>query len=377
VPEISDNVAVLLKDYVNQGGGLFWFLGPGIDRDLYNRTLGGNRRLLPGTIGPQLELPIRSAEVSPDMILGRPHPLIEPLVPIGDAAFAVVGLTNSWTLTPTTTEPNASGGADAEAASPVREILLRRDGRTLVTQHDVGRGRVVTSLVGLDGAWTNWSGDPTFVVFLLQANAFLWSAASPAVQSTVEEGVRRRLPADNYIGDVSFFPPVNEPPRVSVQWAPKGDGANRELVISPIDEVISGGSDIDSLLVPGIAEMIISGIDGQNQVIPAALTITIGESDLARAPAEEIRRAVQPVDVRFVTAGQLAEQFGGPSGSATTLVLLALLILFLAIEQILAYLSSYHPPAVSREAVPHIGGLATAAGSGTLSGTAAARRHQR
>ena len=378
VPEVSDNVAVLLKDYVNQGGGLFWFLGPGINRDLYNRTLGGTRRLLPGVIGEQAELPVRSAEVSPDVILGRPHPLIEPLLPIGDAAFAVVGLTNSWTLSAAAAEPTtASGDDDAEVAAPVREILLRRDGRPLVTQHDVGRGRVVTSLVGLDGSWTNWSGDPTFVVFLLQANAFLWSAASPTVESPVEEGIRRGLPADSFIGDVSFLPPVNEPPRVAVQWSPKGEGAARELVISPMDEVISGGSDVDSLLQPGIAEMVVSGIDGQNQVTPAAMVISVGESDLARAPAEEIRRAVQPVDVRFVTAGELAEQFGGPSGSATTMVLLALLTLFLAIEQILAYLSSYHPPAAARDAVPHLGGLATAAGSGTLSGAAAARRHQR
>jgi hypothetical protein len=368
----------LLKDYVNMGGGLFWFLGPGINRDLYNRTLGGTRRLLPGVIGEQAELPVRSAEVSPDVILGRPHPLIEPLLPIGDAAFAVVGLTNSWTLSAAAAGPTPAGGDDnTEVAAPVREVLLRRDGRPLVTQHDVGRGRVVTSLVGLDGSWTNWSGDPTFVVFLLQANAFLWSAASPTVQSPVEEGIRRGLPADSFVGDVSFFPPVNEPPRVAVQWSPKGEGAARELVISPMNEVISGGSDVDSLLQPGIAELVVSGIDGQNQVTPAAMVILIGESDLARAPAEEIRRAVQPVDVRFVTAGELAEEFGGPSGSATTMVLLALLTLFLAIEQILAYLSSYHPPAAARDVVPHLGGLATAAGSGTLSGPAAARRHQR
>jgi len=378
VPEVSDNVAVLLKGYVNDGGGLFWFLGPGINRELYNRTLGGTRRLLPGVIGERAELPVRSAEVSPDMILGRPHPLIEPLLPIGDAAFAVVGLTNSWTLAAAAAEPAATGGDDqAEAASPIREILSRRDGRPLVTQHDLGRGRVITSLVGLDGSWTNWSGDPTFVVFLLQANAFLWSAASPQVQTPVEEGIRRGLPAESYLGDVSFLPPVNEPPRVAVQWPTQGEGASRELVISPMDEVISGISDVDSLLQPGIAEMVVSGIDGQNRVTPAATVISVGESDLSRAPPEEIRRALQPVDVRFVTAGELAEQFGGPSGSATTLALLGLLTLFLAIEQILAYLSSYHPPATARDAVPHLGGLATAAGSGTLSGAAAARRHQR
>jgi hypothetical protein len=110
------------------------------------------------------------------------------------------------------------------------------------------------------------------------------------------------------------------------------------------------------------------------------MVIAGGESDLARAAPEEIRRAVQPVDIRFVSAGDLAEQYGGSSGSATTLVLLALLAIFLAIEQVLAYLSSYHPPASARQNVPHLGGLATAAVMGTAGGTAvgaATRRHQR
>jgi len=379
VAEISDNVAVLLREYVENGGGLFWFLGPAINRELYNRTLAGPRRLLPGTLGEPLELSVRSAEVSPDIILGRPHPLIEPLVPIGDAAFAVVGLSQSWTLASPaeTAEPTTGGAADADSLPLVREILLRRDGRPLVTQHDVGRGRVITSLVGLDGSWTNWSGDPTFVVFLLQSNAFLWSAASPAVDQMVEEGIRRAVPAEAFVGDVSFLPPVAEPPRVPVTWTPRGEGAKRELVISPMDEVISGGTDVDSLLQPGIAELVITRIDGQNELIPAAMVIAGGESDLSRVPAEEIRRAVQPVDVRFVSAAELAQQYGGPSGSAATLVLLALLTFFLAIEQILAYLSSYHPPASSRDTVPHIGGLATAAGTSSLTGAAATRRHQR
>jgi len=381
VAEINDNVAVLLRGYVENGGGLFWFLGPAINRELYNRTLAGSRRLLPGALGEPLELSVRSAEVSPDIILGRPHPLIEPLVPIGDAAFAVVGLSQSWTLAAPAETPSTatalSATVDADSLPPVREILLRRDGRPLVTQHDVGRGRVITSLVGLDGSWTNWSGDPTFVVFLLQSNAFLWSAASPAVDQLVEEGIRRALPAEAFVGDVSLLPPVAEPPRVPVAWTPRGEGAKRELVISPMDEVISGGTDVDSLLQPGIAELVITRIDGQNELIPAAMVIAGGESDLSRAATEEIRRAVQPVDVRFVSAAELAQQYGGPSGSASTLVLLALLTFFLAIEQILAYLSSYHPPASSRDAVPHIGGLATAAGTGSLTGTAATRRHQR
>jgi hypothetical protein len=367
VPEINDNVAILLREYVESGGGLFWFLGGGIDRELYNRTLSGNRRLLPGQLGEPAELAVRSAEVSPDIILGRPHSLTEPLAPIGDAAFALVGIARSWSLS----APETPTDGGAEDANPVREVLLRRDGRPLVTQHDVGRGRVITSLVGLDGEWTNWSGDPTFVVFLLQSNAYLWSAASPRVEQPIEDGIQRSIPADAFAPEVTFLPASSEPPRVPVQWPTVGEGGQRAVVIDPKDEVISGSTDVDSLLQAGVAELVLTRLDGQSQVIPVAMVISGGEGDLRRASPAEIQRAVQPVDVRFVSAGELAEQIGGPSGSATAMVLLGLLVLLLAVEQVLAYLSSYHPPLVSADAAARVGALATVAGGGPT------RRHQR
>lgn len=366
VPEINDAVAELLRQYVERGGGLFWFLGPSVNRELYNRTLAGSRRLLPAPLGEPLELPVRSAEVSPDVILGRPHPLIEPLLPIGDAVFSLVGVSQTWSLA----RDEAAAPVGGETAAPVREVLMRRDGRPLITQHDLGRGRVITSLVGLDGSWTNWSGDPTFVVFLLQANAYLWSAASPNVAQEVEDGIRRAVPTDAYAPEVTFLPPVEEPPRIPQQLPTVGEGTARQVVVDPKDIVISGSGDVDALMQAGVAELVLTRLDGQSQVVPIAMVIAGGEGDLRRASPAEIQRAVQPVDVRFVSAGELAEPSGGPTGSATALVLLGLLVLLLAAEQVLAYLSSYHPPASAVAAAP-------AAAVAGLSGGGAARRSLR
>ncbi|TVP98488.1 MAG: hypothetical protein EA381_12260 [Planctomycetaceae bacterium] len=397
--EINDNIAELLKGYVEAGGGLCWFLGPGVDRDAFNRVLSGPRRLLPGRLEEATDLPQRSAEVSPDMILGRPHPLTEPLAGIGNAAFSLLGVSRSWGLaidrtaqgdaaggegsqpgsapsstarsTPATTSGSGTADAAVAEAAPVREVLLRRDGRPLVVQHEVGRGRVITSLVGLDGRWTNWSGDPTFVVFLLQANAYLWSAASPQISVPVEDGIRREHPEGVYTDELIYLAPVNDPPRVPLPWAAVGEGRDRFVAIDPKDQVIAGGADVEGLMQVGIGEVVVTELDGQSRVIPTALTLAGGGSDLGRSEAEEIRRAVQPVDVRFVTAGELAQQYGGPSGSATMLVLLGLLLLFLAIEQVLGYLGSYHAPAEAAIPVPVQGGLATSHVG------VAGRRHQR
>lgn len=382
LPEISDSLATLLKDYVEAGGGLCWFLGSQVDSAGYNRMLAGTRRLLPGELRTAVDLPQRSGDVGPDMILGKPHPLTEPFVGIGNAAFSLLGITRSWDMEfqreAEASDPLASPAPDVAAAaetpvaetSPIREVLLRRDGKPLLIQHDLGRGRVITSLIGLDGQWSNWPGDPTFVVLLLQANAFLWSAASPAVEQPVEDGIVKPFPADTYTEELVYLPPVDEPPRVPIDWAAEGEGRDRVVRIDPKDQVIAGGADVDSLLQVGIAESVLTTLDGQSKVIPTALTLAVGGGDLLRAEAEEIRRAVQPVDVRFVSAGELAQQYGGPSGSATMMVLLGLLTLFLAIEQLLAYLGSYHAPAAgSHTAVP--GGLVTSHAG------VAGRRHNR
>lgn len=392
LPEISDNLATLLKTYVEDGGGLCWFLGSQVDPAGYNRMLTGTRHLLPGELRAAVDLPLRSGDVGPDMILGKAHPLTEPFVGIGNAAFSLLGITRSWDMefqreaeASDPPSPSTAGGANAAAApaveapaatalgveaSPIREVLLRRDGKPLLIQHDLGRGRVITSLIGLDGQWSNWPGDPTFVVLLLQANAFLWSAASPAVEQSVEDGIVKPYPADTYTEELVYLPPVDEPPRVPIDWAAEGEGRDRVVRIDPKDQVIAGGADVDSLLQVGIAESVLTTLDGQSKVLPTALTLAVGGGDLQRAEAEEIRRAVQPVDVRFVSAGELAQQYGGPSGSATMMILLGLLTLFLAIEQLLAYLGSYHAPAAgSHTAVP--GGLATSHAG------VAGRRHNR
>jgi hypothetical protein len=402
IPEIDETTAELLKNYVQNGGGLFWFLGDAIDRNTYNRTLAGSRKLLPGLLTEQRDLPTRTGEVGPDMILGKPHPLTEPFAAMGNAAFALLGVTRSWDLevaeeedsggpegdqgavapavgdpaTPVVADPavaaaspDAIAGALADA-TPIRQVLLRRDGKPLVVQHDVGRGRVVTALTGLDGKWTNWSADPTFVVFLLRSNAYLWSSAMPPVEQPVEDGIVRSLPEAAFLPELTFLPAVDEPPRVPIEWPAEGEGADRAVKIDPKDQVLAGGADVDSLLQVGIAETVVTALDGQSKVLPTALTLAVGGGDLRRTPAEEIRRAVQPVDVRFVSAGELAQQYGGPSGSATMMALLGLLLLFLAIEQGLAYWGSYHAPS-GPAAHPTPGGLA-ASHVGV-----AGRRHQR
>jgi hypothetical protein len=345
VPEIGENAADVLFRYVERGGGLAWFLGPDVSREAYNRSLlAQNRHLLPAPLSGSSEIAGTDDNASSDLQFGEPSSLLAPLRSSGNAAFALVGLLRSWELA----APAVGEQPDPDQPR-VRTLLRRRDGKPLVTQHEVGRGRVITVLAGLSGRWTNWPGDPTFVVFLLQSNAMLWSGAAPETSRFIDDELVRRLPIDSYTGNATYLPASDEPPRapidvVSNEVPPQaaGDQPVIRININPTEMVIEGAADVDEILHPGISEWMLTRSDGSGQVIPVASVIRVGEGDLARADPASIGQQLLPLEIKFVTSSVWSEENRTAGSSTLTLLLLGLLGTILAAEQSLAYWASYH-----------------------------------
>lgn len=353
LPEIGENAAVALAEYVDSGGGLCWFLGPKVDAEAYNRTLlARDRYLLPGPLDSVSQLGSGDAATG-DVILGDNTPLMEPLRVAGDAALGLVRLSRSWTLRDPAAATGETSAADesvpADSPSPrVRKPLRRRDGLPLVTVHNVGRGQIITVLAGLQRDWTNWAGDPSFVVFLLQANASLWSRASPETRRFVDEPLVRQLPAENFTATVTLIPAAAEPPRVPLELsasAPpgdEGDGAVPRVEIVPAERAIETGSNLEEMLRPGIFEWMLTRADGSTTVTPVASVIRSGESELKRANPVEIRRGLEPVEVEFISSSVWADENQGAGSSTLLLVMLGCLAALLGVEQLLGYWASYH-----------------------------------
>ena len=359
LPEIGENAADALAKFVRGGGGLAWFLGSDVRADAYNTTLlARDRQLLPAPLTTVSPLP-RGGD-SGDIGFGQPDTFLDPLRGAGDAIWGLVGLAQSWMLA----ELDATGTDEtAPGAQPgrVRVVLKRRDGQPLVTQQQVGKGRIVTVLTGLNDRWTNWRGDPTFVPFLLLTNASLWSGAAPSTQHFVDDPLMRELPADLYIPDASYVPASPEPPRVPIDVTAVESAAvpdaddfavtpSPEVKLDPLEMVISGESNVDEILRPGIAEWVLTRNDGRGQVVPVASVIRVGEGDLRRAVAAEIQQSLLPLEVKFVSSSVWSQENRAAGSSTLTLLLLGLLGIVLAGEQALAYWASYHVAASARKA---------------------------
>lgn len=343
LPEVDSTAAAALRSYVESGGGLMWFIGQDALVNRYNEILnaaGGT--LLPGRLLDPVALDRSGATSAPDLALGQPHPLTEPLATIGDAALSLVRVGQSLGIE-----------IVASDTTPVNRVLYRRDGSPFVLQHDVGAGRVVTVLSGLEGEWTNWTGDPTFVVFMLRANAYLWSAAAAETKKGVENAVTLSLSTEEFARGITYLAAVDNPPRLPVeeQAEPAGVGAGErlEFELDPISEAIDGSDNLDAVLKPGVTEFWLTRLDGSPEVRLVAGVIEAGEGDLARADRGEIRLALQPATVTFFSAEDVIASDETSSSGIVSIILLALLGLTLGGEQILAYFASYHPPATEKK----------------------------
>jgi len=352
LPEIGDNAADALTEYVRRGGGLAWFLGDRVNASSYNQSLlREGRKLLPSYLDQPVALAPRLEGGSGDVLFGEGGQLFGPLLAAGDGILSLVGVSNSWGINSDESSPREGGDYQV--------CLKRRDGLPLVTQHEFGDGRVMTSLMGLNGNWTNWPGDPTFVVCLLQSNAWLWSAASPPVSRDVESPYLKQMAGTEVLQQATFLPPSVVPPRVPFEMVGKElDAASSKgtgeylFELDPGEMLIRGDEHLDDVLLPGLAEWGFLAVDGSSRVVPQASVIQQGDGDLGRADHASIVQQLSPINVRFVERRSWNQDEMASGSSAMTLLLILMLIMFLCVEQGLAYWASYHVSPTGKLAGP-------------------------
>ncbi|EMI58205.1 hypothetical protein RSSM_00337 [Rhodopirellula sallentina SM41] len=394
VPQINERTADTLAQYVRNGGGLAWFLGENVSPQSYNETLAAETRsLLPYRLNRIVSLNTTFGSTDDEssgntrenaLVFGKDAELLGPIARAGNGVFALVNLQRVWepseialpepTETPElvpdgdsippddTTDGIILASDEDDDPRDIRVLLERGDGIPVAVRHMLGRGRIVTVNTGLEGEWNNWPGDPTFVVFLLQTNAMLFSGASPPTSRLIDEPAELALPGDSFLPTVTLLPPADEPPRMSIEIEANDQSPVVEL--SPVEMVVDDQAGVDDFLMPGVAEWQRTGTDGQTSVLPVASVLRIGESDLAQVTHAEVLRDLPGMGIEFLASGTW-ENDGNIGGMSTfLLILLLLLAILLAVEQALAAWASYHVKSnQSSRDRQHVSGFGNARGA--------------
>lgn len=304
VDMLSPQVRQRLQQFVMEGGGLLFFAGNRVDPVRYNAMLShSDTPLLPLPLGQ----PIQRAQDQP-MALATVHTTYEALATLtGSEAMLQRGKFYRYlALEPVETTPG------------VRPLLTLQDGRPLLVEKDLWRGRVLFFASSADRDWTDL---PTRTVYVPLIHGMLGAAARLSMASQ-RPGVLLPEPA-RFVGreeDMGTLLAIQTP-----------DGQER-LARYTRDGAVTAAS-YDAYTVPGIYRLTLpTGTDF------LAVNATRAESNFEKIQTADLQARFRPLTLVFEeeeTLGQSATASALPLRELAQTLLLCLVVV-LAVENICA-----------------------------------------
>jgi len=229
-------------------------------------------------------------------------------------------------------------------------VASLRNGDPLIFEHRFGPGRVMTFLTSAGPLWNDWARNRSFPPVMLDLAKHIARRDGARQQRDVGEPIQLSLDSAEYTSEIDITVPGLAPMRLTA--APQEvakentdpDGNNR-------DSDMRLAATFRDTEAPGIyAVKLVHQITGDEQKL-LAYNVTGGESNLEIAAADEIReRLGADVDVEIQEAGNLEWIESDEAGQEVRESLLLFLLFALLLEQILAYIFSYHPKTVGAAA---------------------------
>ena len=321
-----------LDAYVRRGGGLAMFLGPETDLGFFNDWHAEGTGLFPAELADLTDLP-RSEDGAPDVQF-HDHPIFA----------ALQGQRN-----PFATSLRVAKFAKTKATwrapdeSTVQVLATLRDDSPLVIEKRIGDGSVIAFLTTPDTAWNNWAREPSFVVVMLQLHGYLGSPSSKQIERFVGSPIDFQLDSAAFNSEVEFRPPVsNGGTPVSVKQSatiiPDSPVLSFSFGRSPTGNGRTGQTDRR-----GIYEIATTTVDGGNAFRRFALNVDNRESDLVVSGNAKLSDRLSAIDFAVFEADEIVYGSISDSGTSWSDILLASIVPLLLLEQLMAYVTSYHP----------------------------------
>ena len=354
IPELAADIVALLGDYVQEGGGIAWFLGDRVNATFYRQLneqpivqdsadeagTPQSLHLFSVPISPSpVELPAADETAPGSDLQLTTHPLFEFLNAADGLLSHYVRIYRYFPV-----DEQREGGVPAGT----RVIGRLRNQSPLFFESQVGKGRIFTALTSVgpmatlrDERWHNWSFDmnaPGFTVFHLELVKYLGSRQGQRTEFEVGQ------PWDVTVNPASYLPEVRvDPP----------DGAPSPAVVlnaTPPVTAETGGKEAALLTAtyaatnfPGVYRLTRENLGREAETELKAFNVPVEESALDVVSPAELRTLYASV------AGLLVQEYGelegirrSDPGRELRTLLMTLLIVILVGEQALAYRLSYH-----------------------------------
>ncbi|MHB8903403.1 MAG: BatA domain-containing protein, partial [Thermoguttaceae bacterium] len=282
VERLEDSAVKALEAYVAGGGGLGVFLGPRCSASFFNERLyRGGEGVFPVPLAGQEELPADRLEKRPDLEVTR-HPIFR----------VFEGQRNGFLPTVSIARYFAAVDPLPDSLETKVEVIARlRNGAPLAVQKQFGKGRVVAFLTTAGPGWNNWArGNPSYVVTMLELQAFLGRPAAASLPKLVGEELEVSFDAAAYGPQVRWVPPDEEGLEPIVGEGVVGD--DRMFVAR-----------YPAAYVPGVYRAELSGKDGGRHAMQVAVNVDPREGNLDLVDGPALAARLEGIDFRYENVG--------------------------------------------------------------------------
>ncbi len=341
VDRLERSAVAALEQYVRDGGGVAFFLGPRSDDRFINEALyRQGKGLFPLPLAGPAELLPDRLEKTPDLDVDAAHPVFRVLAKDRNSYLGTVLVERYFAA-------DAGWRLPTGAGARTRVLARLSNAAPLVVERSFGKGRVVAFLTTAAPTWNNWARNPRFVVALLQLQAYLTDRPEQGAPRRVGAPLEVPFSAAEYQRQVRFV-------------TPQGDAAAAvDAARSPDGQWLATLPATDR---SGFYEARLTNKStGKTESRHWAVNVDAAEGDLRALFGEELAARLKPeVRYQFFPLDTFEASVGQQAGYNLGQSLLFLLVALLIGEQILAWSASYHPPA--RATATAVAGRARVAG---------------
>ena len=199
VPRLDVQAIDKLEQYCTAGGGVFICVGPNTNiKTLNEQFYRDGSGLLPAAITGITEVDQPVGE-GPPQLTASEHQILVPMTKLSSSPFFMTRIRQIMTFDEKNFPP---AGTEVVATGP--------DKRPLIVDKVLGEGHSVTLLTGLNSAWSNWSSDPTFVIFALRSMGYLGSFRHKPTSTGVGSDLEMVVTGQAVLPEAEVFIPARE-----------------------------------------------------------------------------------------------------------------------------------------------------------------------
>lgn len=339
VPRLDPAAIDKLIAYAQSGGGILVVLGENTNLEHANESWyrAGNG-FLPVMLDRIQEtdeglLGSTEGDQGGPQVVATEHAILQPLLKLSSSPFFALQIRKQILPTP---ESVKKPGIEVVATGPASQPLI--------VDRGIGAGRVVAVLTGLSPQWSSWVQDPTFVVLSLRSLGYLGSFQRPPTDAVVGSGIRMQVANTQVLPEGDVLIPGRSCQRMRVLRSIEKSEPQKlaALSIAPKFEDNLDRAVFDGLLRRGVFEVWMTTADGNSLLRNVAHNVAPQEGDLEKIGHQELTGQFPGIDLNVRSSTSFASGLSSRESSQSNLAM-AMLILLLIGEQMLAYSASYHP----------------------------------